>query len=173
MLRWAIIYCSPKQIDPVMRIVNDFDLFAHRFTMEEGVVPMPDSGGLSERDYILTKFTDGYYKILVAMKCLDEGIDIPAAREAVLMCSSGNPREYIQRIGRILRRCEGKDQADLHDIIVVPSLSDLPPELRKVERSVFRKELARCREIAILANNSADALSALDDVILRFGGTTP
>jgi superfamily II DNA or RNA helicase len=77
------------------------------------------------------------------------------------MASSGNPREYIQRIGRIVRRHPGKTEATIHDIVVVPSLALLPPELRDLEKRIFESELTRCEEIASHALNSAEALKLL------------
>jgi len=60
--------------------------------------------------------------VLLAMKCLDEGVDVPSTKTAILMCSSGNSKEYIQRRGRILRPAPGKDKAILYDIAVLPPL---------------------------------------------------
>jgi len=113
----TIIYCTPQQIDKVMEIVNQRGLMAHRFTMEEGTTPNEKYNGLSEREYILQKFAEGEYQVLVAMKCLDEGVDVPPAKIAILMASSGNPREYIQQIGRVIRRYPNKSEATIYDII--------------------------------------------------------
>jgi ERCC4-related helicase len=96
-IKWTIVYCSPQQIDGVMRIINRRRIIAHRFTMEEGTTPTQEYDGLSERDFLLREFGEGKYQALVAMKCLDEGVDVPPARTAILMASSGNQREYIQR----------------------------------------------------------------------------
>jgi superfamily II DNA or RNA helicase len=104
------------------------------------------------------------------MKCLDEGVDIPPARNTVLMASSGNPREYIQRIGRVIRRCPGKREAQVFDIIVTPSCSNLPEEWRAIELRMFRKELSRCEEIAQIAINNSEALKLISDVKARFVG---
>jgi len=163
-IKWTLIYCSPQQIDNVMKIVNNKNLIAHRFTMEEGVTPQKKYKNVSERDFILKKFAEKSYQVLVAMKCLDEGVDIPPARYAILMASSGNPREYIQRIGRVIRRYEGKKEAVIYDIIVTPSFKELPPELRKVEWTVFKKELSRYYEIAKIALNSIEAMTLIFNI---------
>jgi superfamily II DNA or RNA helicase len=160
-IKWTIIYCSPEQIDVVMKILNKSGLIAHRFTMDEGTTPSERYGGISERDYILNKFAEGKYQILVAMKCLDEGVDIPPARTAILMASSGNPREYIQRIGRIIRRYKNKIEATIYDIVVVPSFNGLPTELKEIEWNIFEKELRRYEEIAKIALNNAEALRSI------------
>jgi superfamily II DNA or RNA helicase len=153
-----IIYCSPEQIDNVMRIVNNRRITVHRFTMSEGSRPSTDYGGLSEREQILSRFASGEYQALVAMKCLDEGVDVPPATSAVIMASSGNPREYIQRIGRVIRHHPGKDLAVIHDLVVVPSVAALPVQLRSIEATIMAKEMRRYEEIAGMAVNNVSAL---------------
>lgn len=72
-----------------------------------------------QRMEILRRFKEGETKALVAIKCLDEGIDVPACRTAYLIASSKNPRQFIQRRGRILRKADGKDFARIYDFVVV------------------------------------------------------
>jgi len=143
-------------------LVSTSGFATHRFTNAEGVTPERQYGGVSERDFLLARFADGTYRCLVAMKCLDEGVDVPAAKMAVIMASSGNPREYIQRIGRVLRRAEGKTEAVVFDIIVVPNRAVLPPILRAAEEKILGKELFRCAEIANNALNSSEALVRIE-----------
>ncbi|HEY8363040.1 MAG TPA: DEAD/DEAH box helicase family protein [Tissierellaceae bacterium] len=162
----TVIYCTPQQIDKVMSIVNEKGLISHRFTMEEGTEPEKKYNGLSEREYILQRFAEGEYQVLVAIKCLDEGVDIPPAKIAILMASSGNPREYIQRIGRVIRRYPGKNEAIIYDIIVLPCLEvKIPKELKQLELKIIEKELKRSEEIAKIAINNAEALNLLYEVI--------
>jgi len=164
-IKWTLIYCSPAQIRIVMQILKERKIPAHRFTMKEGTTPKKKLGGLTEREYILKKFAEQNYKVLVAMRCLDEGVDVPPARTAILMASSGNPREYIQRIGRVIRQYPEKKEATIYDIIVVPSLSNLPPELRAIERKIFKNELRRYIEIAKTATNNSEALELIYKMI--------
>lgn len=163
-LKWTIIYCSPQQIENIMNIIFNKGIIAHRFTMAEGIMPKKEYQGLSEREFILNKFAEGKYQALIAMKCLDEGVDVPPAREAVLMASSSNPREYIQRIGRVIRRYKGKKEATIYDFIIIPSFDQLPMELMKIEWNIFNKELARCEEIAKIAINSIQALNSIYEI---------
>lgn len=161
-IKWAIIYCEDKhQMDKVIEITTELKLISHRFTMEEGTVPKKEYRGLSERDYLLENFADGKYQILVAKKCLDEGVDVPAARIAILIASSTNPREYIQRIGRVIRRSPDKREAGIYDMIVAPSLNRLPVEMKRIESNIFQKEITRCQYIAGLAINNVEALKAI------------
>lgn len=153
-IKWTIIYCTPQQIDNVMNIVNKHGLKAHRFTMKEGTKPEKQFKGMTERDYILDKFAKGELEVLVAMRCLDEGVDVPPARNAILMASSGNPREYIQRIGRVIRHYENKAEANIYDLIVKPSLT---ASTDKIEKMIFEKEIKRSIYIASIALNNAEA----------------
>ena len=158
-IKWTIIYCEDKhQMDKVIEITTDLKLISHRFTMDEGTIPKKEYHGLSERDYLLENFADGKYQLLVAKKCLDEGVDVPAARIAILLASSTNPREYIQRIGRVIRRSRDKREANIYDMIVAPTLARLPPEIKKIESDIFQKEITRCQYIAGLAINNVEAL---------------
>lgn len=160
-IAWTIVYCSPEQIDEVMKIVNRRRIAVHRFTMAEGTTPKREFDGLSERDFLLKGFADGTYQVLVAMKCLDEGVDVPPARTAILMASSGNPREYIQRIGRVIRRHPGKRSATIYDLVALPPIGELPLEMRDIERGIIRKELQRYEELARAASNNAEVLAII------------
>ena len=167
--RWIIVYCSDKQINKVMEIINKRRIKAHRFTMSEGTKPELKYKGDSEREYLIKKFAKGDYECLVAMKCLDEGVDIPPARIAILMASSGNPREHIQRIGRVIRRYENKEKAIIYDIIVTPPMDKLPSQIKPIEREIFTKEQFRYEEIAKIATNNADALKKIFEVKNKIG----
>ena len=92
------------------------------------------------------------------MKCLDEGIDIPSACRGILMASSTNPREYVQRIGRIIRQDRNKAFAYLYDICV-ESAGCLSEDLQPIDSRIRRNEQNRLKEIASNAINSIDALS--------------
>ena len=148
-----IVYCSPNQIDNVLKILADNNIVAHKFTMEEKTIPMEIYGGLSEREMILEDFSKGNYQSLVAMHCLDEGVDVPSASKAIFMCSSNSSREFIQRIGRVIRRHEGKNHADIYDLIVKPSGNKLDKSLQKFEQSIFEKEKERYKKIGYIAEN--------------------
>lgn len=117
-----IVFCSPHQLETVLKILKEEGVSpVHKFTQDEGTKKSEQFGGLSHREYLVEKFDEGYYKSLVAIKCLDEGVDIPSADKVILMSSSNNPREYIQRRGRVLRRSEGKEKAEIYDMTVVQS----------------------------------------------------
>jgi len=161
---WAIVYCSPQQIDRVVEIANEHGLSTHRFTMNEGTAKEKRYGGKSEREHILECFAERKISVLAAMRCLDEGVDVPQARNALLMSSSGNVREYIQRIGRVIRRYPGKTNANIFDFVVVPNLINVPSEIRNYERAITEKELTRCEEILVNAQNAVDVQNRLSEL---------
>lgn len=90
-----------RQIDEVTRMLGiEMGMKISRYTSQEDV---------EERRVIRNRFKDGNnLQALVAIKCLDEGVNIPGIRTAFILASSTNPREYIQRRGRILRLAPGK-----------------------------------------------------------------
>ena len=102
--------------------------------------------------------------LLTSIRCLDEGVDIPSVTHALILASSQNPREFIQRRGRILRRAPGKTLAHLHDAIVVPRApTNDPPDL-----AVLESELIRAIEFGRTALNPS-ALVELERIALAFG----
>ena len=100
---------------------------------------------------------------MVAIKCLDEGIDIPSASIGILMASSTNPREYIQRIGRIIRQDENKTFAHLYDICV-DKVEGLDGEELELERKIRQKETIRMSEIAENSINPVDVLEIITNL---------
>lgn len=160
-----IIFVSPQQIDYVKEILFDKNVAFHQLTQNEGTKPESRFDGMSERQHIINCFKKGIYKVLLAIKCLDEGIDIPTASRGILMASSTNPREYIQRIGRIIRQSPKKKFAYLYDICV-DSIACLSGEDIEIERKIRRNEQRRLQEIAENALNAADAMSHIFELNL-------
>jgi len=166
----CLIYCSPRQIRDVQEILNRRNIIQHKFTESEGTRPEARFGGLSERDYLIKKFSEGVYRVLVSMRCLDEGVDVPPARIGIMLDNSGNPREYIQRRGRVLRKFPGKKYAIIHDIIVEPTLQpQTSRELGEIEKRIIRKELQRYREFAQTAQNGVDCLKLMENIESTYG----
>lgn len=125
-------------------------------------------GGVNKslRKAILTGFEKGDIDVLLAMKCLDEGIDIPRAQYGIFASSSGNPRQFIQRRGRLLRNHIEKEFAYIYDMIVTPDFrSDLySKEFYEMEKSLVKGELARVAYFADLATNTHFSLSSLKEI---------
>lgn len=158
----TLFYCAPGQIDEVMRLVGwEKGILINRFTAEED----PE-----ERKRLLTEFASGNLQALAAMKCLDEGVDVPSTRTAYFLASSGNPREFIQRRGRILRKYPGKAHSIIHDLIAIPPVSlDKDSPSFNAERSIIRRELERFKEFARPALNKHQALDVIWNIARHYG----
>jgi superfamily II DNA or RNA helicase len=156
----CLVYCSPQQIDTVQEILNKRGIIQHKFTAEENV---------KERRMLLDSFAKGIYKVLVAMKCLDEGVDVPSTQTAIILASTTNPREFIQRRGRILRPYGGKDQATIFDLLVVPSLSGPVDQIfYDLEVKIVQSELKRYTEFANSAVNCGEAYAKIIDLASKY-----
>ena len=133
-----IIFVSPQQINNVMETLVQKKIIFHKLTESEGTRREKKYDGLSEREFIIKRFKSGDYQVLVAIKCLDEGIDIPSADTGILMASSTNPREYVQRIGRIVRQGANKTFAHLYDMCV-GKVDTLDDDEQKLENKIKQK----------------------------------
>lgn len=122
------------------------------------------TSGLKERDDILEKFASGEIEVLTSMKCLDEGVDVPRSELAIFCSSTGNPRQFIQRRGRILRKHPDKKYAEIHDLVVVPHI-DAFSENYDMERSLIASELKRVKDFAGLSENSDFAYRELEEIL--------
>lgn len=112
--------------------------------------------GLDDAPGILKSFAEGDIQILLSMKCLDEGVDIPRAEHAIFCSSTGNPRQFVQRRGRVLRKSKGKDKAKIWDLIVAPP--NVMNDSIGIERNMFISEVKRIVNFAALADNQIDIL---------------
>lgn len=122
----------------------------------------------ANKDHILKSFEEGDIDVLLSMKCLDEGVDIPRTEQAIFCSSTGNPRQFIQRRGRILRRHPDKRFAKIYDLVVVPS-SVPTGSTFDLERNMVRKELERVVDFAYMAINKYEAIEAVRNVCRRYG----
>ena len=118
----------------------------------------------TRRNELLGAFASGEIEVLTSMKCLDEGVDVPRSELAIFCASTGNPRQFIQRRGRILRRHPDKKRAVIHDLVVVPEVSSISENF-KMERSLLASELKRVRDFALLSENADYAYEELKDVL--------
>jgi DNA phosphorothioation system restriction enzyme len=172
--RQAIFYCGDgsmedemsgelvRQIHAVTNALHaEASLRTRRFTYEES----PE-----EREEILRKLTIGDLHGIVAIRCLDEGIDLPDVRMGFLLASTTNPRQFVQRRGRLLRRADGKSHATIYDFIVEPTGldSEYEADVFNVERRLFKRELERIVEFCENALNGPTALGVLRDLRIRF-----
>lgn len=117
-----------------------------------------------DRKQILEQFATGELEVLTSMKCLDEGVDVPRSEMAIFCASTGNPRQFIQRRGRILRRHPDKHNAVIHDLIVAPEV-DEPSDSFNMERSLLGGELKRVHNFALLSENADASINELDCIL--------
>ncbi|MBO7494832.1 MAG: DEAD/DEAH box helicase family protein [Bacteroidales bacterium] len=145
-------------IDDFTRIVRDMGshIIVRQFTSES-----------SDRDAMLKGFADGTIDVLTSMKCLDEGVDVPRSELAIFCASTGNPRQFIQRRGRVLRTHKDKPFAVIHDLIVIPD-NVFEGECYTLEKSLVEKELCRVRDFASLSENLNDTYNELADVLNHY-----
>lgn len=159
-----------KQIDAITNLLgNEFDLKVAKFTANEDA---------ESRMKIISDFENKKIDSIVAIKCLDEGVNIPSIRNAYILASSTNPREFIQRRGRVLRKYNGKDYANIYDFVVFPRKKNEIPKnnkkLLKIEFSLIKREIERVYEFCKLSNNPFTSISEIEDIyneyIIILGG---
>lgn len=151
-----IVYCSDgivsdkRHLESVVEILNNKGFMPSKFTCEEN---------MAQRISLIDNFNRGYISTLVAIRCLDEGINIPSIKKALILSSNDNYREFVQRRGRILRKFKGKELAEIIDVIVLPSHNCI---------DIAKIELRRFYEYAKLAINSEDLLTQLDEYLYEY-----
>jgi superfamily II DNA or RNA helicase len=135
------------------------------------VKPYTAETPLEERAELRRRFAAGDLQALVAIRCLDEGVDIPETERAFLLASTTNPRQYVQRRGRVLRPSPstGKRRAYVHDFLAVPPPGAVEERLWETERRLVARELERVVEFAQLAVNGPVAMDKLGDLRQRYG----
>lgn len=150
--RNAVVYCGQGKdketdepiIDSVTKILSTAGLDVSTFTSKT-----------ENRPEVLRSFENGYYDTLVAIKCFDEGVDVPKLDKIYIMASDSQLRQTVQRRGRVLRVCKetGKTLAYIYDMVVLPvlgRLSDIGVQ------SLIINEFRRVREYGRLANNKKE-----------------
>ncbi len=148
-----------RQVSQVAAVAQKFGWKTSRFTSDETK---------KERDEILDNFKNKVINALVAIRCLDEGFDVPACRTAFLLASARNPRQFIQRRGRILRRYNGKKEAIIHDFLVYIPLGKMNEDVGKFEKALLIEEIKRIKEFADTSENFADAYTVLKDLCKKY-----
>jgi superfamily II DNA or RNA helicase len=145
-----------KQIEIISRILSDKGWRSSQFTANENK---------EQRVLILNSFKNCHIHSLVAMKCLDEGIDVPACNTAFILASSTQPRQFIQRRGRILRKSKNKEFAVIYDFFVTLPINDVEDE--GYEKKLMIKELKRINEFAKLSMNKGEVLNTLLPFLIK------
>ena len=184
-LKYTLVYVPEGNMPDYIGGNDDFDrsedisddndaehlinLYTHVVTeVDDHVTVRKFVSGQKDREEILSDFADGRLQVLTSMKCLDEGVDVPRSELAIFCSSTGNPRQFIQRRGRVLRTHPDKKMAELHDLVVVPELNPNSKSFR-MEQSLLRGELMRVNNFALLSENPSYSEMELRDVMNHYG----
>lgn len=155
-----------RQIDAVTDLLgNKLGMEVSQFTSKESV---------EEREVLKREFSAGdTLKALIAIKCLDEGVNIPKIKTAFILASTTNPKEYIQRRGRVLRLAEGKEYAEIYDFVTLPydteSVTSLTETQVKRNSTLVKNELRRVEEFSRIAVNMVESASLVDEIKDAYG----
>ena len=140
-----------RHIQSVKRVLSAHDYKASQFTAQEN---------MQDRMELVDSFNKGEISALAAIRCLDEGINIPSIKSALILSSNDDYREFVQRRGRILRTYNGKQSAKIYDVIVLPKSNS--EQWAKIE-------LRRFHEYAKLSENWNDLEDELTDMLIQYG----
>lgn len=152
---------------------NDMEHLIDQYTqvvteIDDHVTVRKFVSGQKDRDEILYDFAEGKLHVLTSMKCLDEGVDVPRSELAIFCASTGNPRQFIQRRGRVLRTHPDKKMAELHDLVVAPEVTPYS-DCYRMEQSLLKGELARVTNFAQLSENPSYSELELREVLDHYG----
>lgn len=142
-----------RQIVSVSKMLgNELGMKVTHFTSSESAI---------EREQIKTQFANADpYQAIVAIKCLDEGVNIPSIKTAFILASSTNPKEYIQRRGRVLRKAPNKPFAKIYDFITLPTPLDYvdgDSEVAHLDLGLIKREIVRMKEFGEISKNPSEA----------------
>lgn len=146
-----------RYVDKVSRLLHERGWKVSHFTSHESQ---------GARRSILESFRTGLIDGLIAIRCLDEGVDVPGCRTAYVLASSRNPKQFIQRRGRILRKAPNKEEAHVHDFLI--SLPEGSSEADKRNRGLLVAELARVAEFGRLARNRSEVYVTLKPMLVKY-----
>lgn len=155
-----------RQIDAVSKMLgNELNMHVSQFTSNESA---------EKREMLKREFDEAkQMQALVAIRCLDEGVNIPSIEKAFILASSTNPKEYVQRRGRVLRLSPGKKYADIYDFVTLPVMPEdansYSPETIASMKSLSVREIARMRDFARISENPSDSMEMIRAFVEAFG----
>ena len=174
----SLVYCGAVSygdaVDPteetqlnatLTMLRRDLHMIVERFTSLEDI---------NDRQIIKEHFESKFTNAIVAIKCLDEGVNIPCITRAFILASSTNPKEYIQRRGRVLRLFDPKEKpyAEIFDFITLARDPDdivfIDSEQSRYEASLAKRELTRVEEFSRLADNSTESYQVISKITAAY-----
>lgn len=169
-----LVYCGATNMlnDEVdNEEIRQIDLISKKIYKVHGIISsqFTSNEDRETREKIISMFVEKKIQTIVAIKCLDEGVNIPSIKTAFILASSTNPKEHIQRRGRVLRLSENKNYADIYDFIVLPRDIDqainLTEEEKKVDYGLVKRELKRLNEFSRLSSNSSFGFKLIQKIM--------
>ncbi len=172
-LKYTLVYV-PEGVEPnydnVDEIIEDTDDISliNEYTRavsktDNSIMVKQYTANTNNRDLVIKNFQNGEIDVLTSMKCLDEGVDVPRSELAIFCASTGNPRQFIQRRGRVLRTHDDKMYAVIHDLVVVPETNE--DSTFEMEKNMIKKELERVVDFSTLALNKPDTYNQLKPIL--------
>lgn len=158
-------YDTIKDDEDTVHLINEYTSIVR--DLNPHIVVRQFTSESSDRDAMLKDFANGSIDVLTSMKCLDEGVDVPRSELAIFCASTGNPRQFIQRRGRVLRTHKEKRFAVIHDLVVIPD-NNFDPSCQEIEKNLVSNEIRRVRNFAILSENCNDTLNVLDNILEQY-----
>ena len=158
-------YDTIKDDEDTVHLINEYTSIVR--DLNPHIVVRQFTSESSDRDAMLKDFANGSIDVLTSMKCLDEGVDVPRSELAIFCASTGNPRQFIQRRGRVLRTHKEKRFAVIHDLVVIPD-NNFDPSCQEIEKNLVSNEIRRVRDFAILSENCNDTLNVLDNILEQY-----
>jgi superfamily II DNA or RNA helicase len=143
------------------RLINEYTKAVSQ--TDDSVMVKQFTANSTNREEILKNFEESKIHVLTSMKCLDEGVDVPRSELAIFCASTGNPRQFIQRRGRVLRLHKDKIHAIIHDLVVMPEVSD--ESTFEMEKGLVKKELERVVDFANLAMNKTYTYETVKNIL--------
>ena len=163
-IKQCIIYCADKfQLQQVAEILHELRIDTQQITGEESTFKSDKWNGMNEREFILNNFANGKLGVLLAIRCLDEGVDVPSAEIGIILASTGNPKEFIQRRGRLMRFFKNKTKSTIYDFCVLPMEKDDPIK----DLALVKVELNRIGEFAEDAINRDEILKVVNSNLVE------
>ena len=148
--------------DEENRLINEYTRIVAN--IDDSIMVKQYTANTTNRNQVIKEFENGDIHVLTSMKCLDEGVDVPRSELAIFCASTGNPRQFIQRRGRVLRIHKDKSHAVIHDLVVVPKINDTENNF-EMERNLIKKELERVIDFSELSLNSIDTYEEFREIL--------
>jgi len=153
-------------------VKNNLVKSPHLFTFQEVTHKIPKNK--SDRKNIFEALTNEKIDSIVSIGVLDEGVDIPSAKKCIIMSSTGNPKQFVQRRGRVLRQYKKpysdntvKTEAEIFDMYVIPNFSSDDFQIKEYHKKLINAQLERLNEMSKMAINKTECQKIISELRLR------